>query len=310
MSACSPFGAAGEFAASRHGAFTRRQAASIGLTATSILRLIRDQVLAEPVPGVLTVMGSPPTWHQQLKVATLASNEAGVAAFHSAAALHRIDGYASGPIELLVASQRHLAIPGLILHRGPMDARDLIDVDGIRCTTIARTLCDIGSVDSEASLRVAFDWAWRSGVSLRWISDTALRLATNRRPGPRRILQLIEEADRRRRPTESALEVGVEQTLASIPGLLRQFVVTRRDGSFVARVDFAIPELKIAIEAHSRRHHFGPTAEERDAAREAALQGEGWIVRFVTDAQRRRPDELRRSIIALVEARSAARHRV
>jgi hypothetical protein len=132
-------------------------------------------------------------------------------------------------------------------------------------------VCDLGSVDSETMLRQAFDWAWRRGVSLRWLAETARRLDTNRRPGPRRVLTLVDEASRVRRPTESALEVGVEQALGSIAGLVRQFVVRRRDGSFVARVDFAIPHLRIAIEAHSRRFHFGLDVEESDAAREASL---------------------------------------
>ncbi|MFZ4811947.1 MAG: hypothetical protein ACOYL9_11435, partial [Ilumatobacteraceae bacterium] len=117
---------------------------------------------------------------------------------------------------------------------------------------------------------------------------------------------LVELAREHRGATDSALEVNVERALAGIPGLVRQHVVRRADGSFVARVDFAIPALKIAIEAHSRRHHFGVGAESADAAREAALQAEGWIVRFVTSAQTREPRTLRRSIEALVVARTGS----
>ena len=104
-------------------------------------------------------------------------------------------------------------------------------------------------------------------------------------------------------PTESGLEVALEEVLASLSGVVRQHVVRNASGEFVARVDFAIPELKIAIEAHSREHHFGLDAPGLDAERESALQAEGWIVRFVTDAQRRRPDALRASLIGLVAAR-------
>ena len=115
----------------------------------------------------------------------------------------------------------------------------------------------------------------------------------------------MAEAERHERPTESALEVHVERTIAKLPGVVRQYDVTAADGRFVARVDFAVPALKIAIEAHSRRHHFGVAADAADADREAALHAEGWIVRFVTDAQRRRPGRLLESLMALVAARSA-----
>lgn len=303
MVACSPFGPAGELAASCHGALTRSQAADHGLSATVVRRLLRNRVLTEPAPGVLVVVGSPPTWRQRMYVATLASNAAGAAGFRSAAALHRMDGYEPGPLELLVPGTRHVALAGLVMHRGPFDATDLIEIEGIRCTSIARTLCDLGAVDERARVKAALEWAWRTEVSLRWIRSTAVRLDLPQRPGPRPLLSLLDEAEAHSRPTESALEARLDDVLATEPGVVRQFVVTRADGSFVARVDFAIPALKIAIEAHSRRHHFGPGAEESDARREAELHADGWIVRFVTDAQRRHPEQVRDSLRRLVAAR-------
>jgi len=305
MVACSPFGPAGEFAAARHGALTRRQAAIEGLTPIIINRLLRDRVLEEPVPGVLVVVGAPPTWRQRLYVATLASRGAGAVGFRSAAALHGLDGYSEGPIELLVPSHRRIRLPDLVVHRGPYEQQlDITEVDGIACTSVARTLCDIATVDSSLDLKVAFEAAWRAGHSLEWFRQTATRLHLPGRTGPRRLLAPVDAAQQRGTPTESALEVKVEQVLDALPGVVRQHRVHRADGSFVARVDFAIPELRIAIEAHSRQHHFGHEAVEDDAVRESELQAEGWIVRFVTERQRRRPDELRRSLARLVAARS------
>ena len=118
------------------------------------------------------------------------------------------------------------------------------------------------------------------------------------------ILALVDEARRHGQPTASALEVNVEEVINTLPGLVRQHVVTRADGTFVARVDFAIPDLKIAIEAHSRERHFGIRASASDDDREIDLQNEGWIVRYVTDAHRRRPETLRASLTALIAART------
>jgi hypothetical protein len=49
------------------------------------------------------------------------------------------------------------------------------------------------------------------------------------------------------------LEAAVEAVIGALPGLCRQYPVRRTDGSFVARVDVAIRDLTIAIEARSRR---------------------------------------------------------
>lgn len=308
MVACAPWGAAGEFAASRHGVLTRSQAAEKGISKRVLDRLLRDEEVDEVAPGVLVVRGAPVTWHQKLKVATEAANGVGIAAFRSAAALDRLDGYPPGPLELLLPSGRRRHTSGVIHHRGPTGAEhaaDFIEVDGIRCTGVARTLCDLGSVDPRERVKLAFESAWRDGCSLTWMRQTAERL---HRPGQRGtgvLLKLLDEAERHHRPTESALEVQVEQALSGIPGLVRQFRVHDSQGRFIARTDFAIPELKIAIEAHSRRFHFGPDREHHDAEREDALHAEGWIVRYVTRAQARDRRALRSSVEALVRARRA-----
>lgn len=309
MVACARWGAAGELAASRHGALTRSQAADKGISFRVIERLLRDEGLIEPAPGVLVVVGSPPTWPQRIYIATLASHGVGVAAFRSAAALHGLDGYAHGPVELLLPSKRRSYLAGVVHHRGPMGdehANDFTEVDGIPCTGVACTLCDLGSVDPRDKVKAAFESAWRNGYSLTWMRQTAERL---HRPGQRGtgvLLRLLDGAHSKIAPTESALETSLEQALDGIPGLVRQHSIFDPRGRFVARVDFAIPELKIAIEGHSRRFHFGPDREDDDAVREANIQAEGWIVRYVTKVQTRNRRALQSSLIALARARRVA----
>ena len=57
-------GAVAELAASQHGAFTRRQAAAIGLSPRQIRSLADLSLIDEPVPGVLRIRAAPTTWHQ------------------------------------------------------------------------------------------------------------------------------------------------------------------------------------------------------------------------------------------------------
>jgi very-short-patch-repair endonuclease len=251
---------------------------------------------------VLTVVGAPATWRQRLTVATLACNGSGAGGYRSAATMHQVDGYDEPPphgrVELLTAGNRHYKGLDVTLHTGPFSPEDLIEVDGILCTTIARTLCDLGSVEPMHRVRVAFEWAWRNGVSLTWLQQTVDRL---HRPGQRGtgVLQrLLVEARRHERPTESGLEVELACILDDIPGLVRQFEVFDPMGAFVARVDFAVPEARLAIEAHSRRYHFGPQAEARDLDRHQRLTQCGWTTMYVTKRDMANPVSVRRRVLA------------
>jgi len=295
-------GAAGELAASRHGAFSRMQAAQSGLTPKVIERLIRDRAVVEPVPGVLVVTGSPNTWRQRLYVATLSSRGVGVAGFRSAAALHGMDGYSEGPLEVIMPSPRRPRMSDLVIHVGPLHDDDILEVDGIRTTSIARTLGDIGSVDSRFKVKLAFEWAWRNGHSLTWFQQTADRLHRPGQHGTKVLQELLVEARLHERPTESSLEVLLECILEDLDGLERQYRVLDHTGKFVGRVDFAIPHRKVALEAHSRKHHFGPDAEQRDAARDARLVAAGWTTRYITKREMDDPSKLRSSVRQLLLA--------
>src|SRR5687768_15522286 len=88
-------GAVAELAASQHGAFSRRQAAILGLSSRQVRSLIAAGFLDEPVGGVLRMRGSPPSWRQELMIATLVGRGFH-AGFRAAAHLHRLDGF-DGP---------------------------------------------------------------------------------------------------------------------------------------------------------------------------------------------------------------------
>jgi very-short-patch-repair endonuclease len=84
--------------------------------------------------------------------------------------------------------------------------------------------------------------------------------------------------------TESALEVKVWRLLTR-PGMrapTRQYDVHDPQGRFVARVDFAYPEVRVAVEADGHKFHAGKKAWARDLARTNALIRLGWIVYRVT----------------------------
>jgi hypothetical protein len=307
MPARAPWGAVGEFAASRHGAFHRRQAAALGLSPTVIARLLRQGYLVEPIPGVLVVAGSADTWHRRLSVATSVQGRLVAAGFRSAAALHRLQGYEPGPLEVLVDRRTRIGLPDVVVHSGPLCDRDIVVIDGIPCTSIARTLADLGTVDPASKVELAFNDAWRRGVGLRMLRSTAEALHRPGQAGTGVLLALVADAEQRRRPLESPLEARVERLLAAagVQGVVRQHVVLAPDGAFVARVDFAVPALRLAFEAHSARHHGAASHIARDEDRHRRLTRISWLADYITNDDLLRPADTVRRVGDLVSRRSA-----
>ena len=303
MFACAHLGAVGEFAASRHGAVTRQQAAEHGISAKIIRRLIEQGVWREPVPGVLVVAGSVETWLQQMHIATVAAQGAGVASTRSAAALNRLDGYPEGPVELIVQTDRRLLHKIATVRRSTLTAAEINVAQGIPCTNVARTLVDLASIDPLERVEQAFESAWRVGASLIWIRRTAEALYGPGQRGPGIILRLVEQAERHVRPTESALEVRLAACLQDIPGLVRQHEIFTSSGAFVARSDFAVPTARAAFEAHSRQFHFGPTAEHRDETREHRIKANGWDLTYFGEQSLRSPANVRKVVLEVIERR-------
>ena len=179
-------GAVAELAASQHGALNRRQAAALGLTSRQIRSLIASSFLDEPTPGVLRVRASPPTWHQRMVIATLAGGGFH-AGFRAAAFLHRLDGCRQAPPVEVVGARSCRRIRGIDVVQhwvDPLPPEDLVEVDGIPSTGLARTVVDACSVvDADRRLRLVDDFE-RRRASLNWLRLTAERLHRPASPAP------------------------------------------------------------------------------------------------------------------------------
>jgi hypothetical protein len=304
------FGAVGELAASHHGAFTRRQAAALGTSSQALTRWKARGLLIEPVAGVLVVRGSPPTWEQRLYVATAALDEHPIASGLAGARQHRFDGFEVEPsIEVTVDHGRRLRLAGVIVRQTsqPLPPEDVIVIDGIRTTGLARTICDLsGQVDGNR-LERAIDDFQRRGASLLWLERTAERLQGRGRAGASKVLAEVRRRRSAGRVRDSWFEQLVETCLRSpwIPGLVRQHVVRDERGRFVARLDLAVPVVRLGIEAHSRKHHFGPRREALDEQRDNRLALLGWDLRYLGFADTTQTPGQVRTMIEAVVARRA-----
>jgi Transcriptional regulator, AbiEi antitoxin len=285
MASSSSFHSIAAFAADHHGVVTRAQAATLGVGRMVVSRLVERGALVVFGPGVLIVAGSPRTWEQRLYAATMLCREQGLAVGASAARLHGVDGFErSEVVHVAFPRGRRPSVPGVVISdNGQTYPRaDRHRINGIACAGLARTVCDLAVMGADVVER-STDHFLRSGYSLTWLARTAARLQTRGRKG----LPLVT-AEIERRMVEPGLrgswfEKVAETCLASprIPGLERQFVIRDGAGMFLARADLAVPLVKFAIEAHSRRFHFGRRQEVIDERRERLVVAEGWLVEYL-----------------------------
>jgi hypothetical protein len=302
-------GAVAELAASQHGALTRRQAAAIGLSPRQIRSLADLALIDEPVPGVLRVRAAPATWHQQLMIAAL-SGPSFWAGYRAAAYLHGIDGFRLQPPAEVVGPRSCRRIHGLDVVQHwvePLDADDLTHIDGIPCTSFARTVVDVcGVVDGDLALRAVDDFE-RRRASLNWLRLTAERVHRPGQAGTGVALRLLDRRQRGGRVPDSWFERLVERCLAmpDLPPWVSQHEVREADGRVVARLDLACPDLLYGVEANSREFHFGQRAESIDQRRENRCTALGWQISYVGWYDTESPGTVAKTIEAIARRRAA-----
>lgn len=239
-------------------------------------------------------------------VLVLAGRGTGIISGAAAAALHGLDGFAEGPLEVTIPRLGTLRAADAVVHRSAkLPFEDWTEVDGIRCTGLARTLVDLGEHHDAKAVQRALDDVRRRGKSLRWIRTTAERLHGPGRRGPGMLLDLLDAAEQEHAVPGSWFERLLELALAcpELPPIVRQHEIRADDGTVVARVDLAIPELLLGIEGHSREFHFGSEPGRLHEDRDLAAAAQGWEILYLGWQATLRPKVALAKIRAVADAR-------
>jgi hypothetical protein len=210
-------------------------------------------------------------------VASLSS--AGAISCRAASVLHRLDGVRGEPREILVRRGHHGRVPGFTVHRSDLlTPDDITTVDGIPTTNVARTLCDLGAVVDDDVVEQALDDALRQGCSLRWITETLDRVDRPGRSGTAALRRVLARADRQGRTPDSRFERLIERVIvgASLPRPVRQHPVFDSAGTLLGRIDIAWPDIKLGIEATSKRWHGALNQVRRDIDRDESIARCDW----------------------------------
>lgn len=260
-------------AANQHALVTRRQLVGLGLTDRMIDRRIAVGLLVSVARGILRIGGAPVTWRQRVLAACLAGGPGCVASHRTAAALHRLDDFGPGDVEVSLPRSRRFRSSGITVHHmSRLDRVDVTVVDGVPVTTIARTLVDLAGVLDPARLEEVLDGALRDGLvrraRIRWrIGELGLQgrrglgglaaLLDDHAAGPvprsvleRRFLRAIERR-------------GLPRPSCQVP--------VRRPGGRMAYVDFLFEAAHLAVEVDGHRSHATRRQRRNDAERANAL---------------------------------------
>lgn len=278
------------------GAFSYQQALDWGLSKYQLYRLAQSGRIVSAHPGTYYLPGRNDSFMTRLWLAVLWSGKDAAVSHRAAASLHRLD-LESRIIEISTP-HRKSGIPKEITfhstetwHRG-----EVVEIVSLPVTSVTRTLLDLGTYVTRDQLELALE----AGLRKRLTSIPTLRDALERRKARRGTALLRELLDLRvegTAPTESPLETRFVQFARRyrLPKMERQFEVFEGD-RLVARVDFAIPEARLAIEVNGYRWHSGRQAWNRDQARLSYLAELGWRVIFVTKESLEKPAQLAREI--------------
>ena len=270
------------FAEAHHGVFSTRDLAELGIAAKvrrNRLAAGRWVVIYE---GVYRIAGAPSTWRGDLLAARSAGGPLAVASHRSAAVLHGVPGGTQVIVEITCPRWRRAQHDGLVVHETrALSTRDVTVVDGIATTTVERTIFDLCAVVGPRTIDLAIDNAVRRQITTVAALEAMLRRVGRRGlKGTRLLRALLRERDGAWTPTESEQEFMLLTTLQAhgLPKPVAQYTVLDEQGQFVARVDFAYPELRIALEYDSYQEHVGRRPHVRDSRRRNALLALEWSV--------------------------------
>ena len=278
------------------GAFSYQQALDWGLSKYQLHRLVRSGRIVPAHPGTYHLPGGTDSFLTRLWLGFLWCGKDAAVSHRAAATLHNLD-FDSGMVEISTP-RRKSGIPAEITvhsteswHRG-----EVVQIVGLPVTSVTRTLLDLGTYVTRDQLELSLE----AGLRQRLTSVPTLRDALERRKarrGTARLRELLDLRGEGAAPTESPLETRFVQFARRfrLPKMERQFEVFHGK-RLVARVDFAIPEARLAIEVNGYRWHSGRQAWHRDQARLSHLSELGWRVIFVTKESLEKPAYLAREI--------------
>jgi hypothetical protein len=213
---------------------------------------------------------------------------------HSAAALLGTK-WVPADLPAEAAHSRRGTPKGIAMRSNSIRADELCTVDGITCTTAARTAYDLGRrLESETAV-IRLD----ALMNATGVTPEAVDAIAARYPGARgiralaRTLHLVDAGSES--PQETRLRLLLIQS--GLPRPMTQIPVADTQGRVRRRIDMGYPQWMVGVEYDGEHHFENPDDYAKDIVRLEFLANRGWTIVRVSARQLR--DE-RPAIVARV----------
>jgi very-short-patch-repair endonuclease len=273
---------------------------------TALDAAVRDGSWARVFRGTYVRDGDPADGRVRAAAAQLVLPEHAWVADRFLLWLLGIDVLPPGPVVLEAVVPRLAVVPrrtGMRLRECQVPPADRELRGDLRILRPVRAVADLLRLLPDAERLVVADAVLRNGATIETLRT---ELAHHRGLRGVRLAQaVLARADgRAESPPESRLRhVLLEAGLAVVP----QHDVHAGDGRWIARVDLAIPELKIAIEYDGREVHERSDVFVRDRRRQNELVAAGWTVLRFSAADLRSPERVVEAVSRVVRGYWASR---
>jgi very-short-patch-repair endonuclease len=255
----------------------REQVLAAGLTRGAIAYRIRSGRWQRQHRGVYLIGPAPPTPMGKARAAALAVGADAVVSHLSAARLFGLLPQEGRDVEITVARRNPGEHPGIRLHRvAGLTRVDVTQINGLRVTSIARTICDLAATESPHATEQAFQEALYREI----VTDKALKAVLDREPrrrGAPIIRALLNNpsltrSERERRILKLISDAQLPKPLTNVP--LNGY-----------KADVFWPQYNLIVEfdgwqAHGHRHAF-----ENNRKRDQIMLANGLRTLRVTDRQ-------------------------
>ncbi len=293
-------------AAQHGGALTRQMLLDRGISRSSIQRRVNSGLLVPVIGGACAV--------QELR-SDLTALHAAVLAYPSAAAARHTAAHLHGlpvrldPLRLVVPHGSSHRIDGLIVHETrnlPND--DVTMMNNLRMTTVARSLCDMSSSESDRWLRhlceVALTQRLTCPVDLKACASERFR---RRAPGMARMMPMLGDVLDDEPIPESVVELLLFRTLESlgVQNITRQWMPPWYDGrrGIVDGRDELSPTI---LELDGRGFRQITQAHDNDRTRDRIAAKHGFlVVRIGALELKRAPNRVGGEVKEILESRRA-----
>lgn len=250
---------------------TRQEA---GLASHAIRRRIKSGKWQELFPGVYLASPIPATWELRLRAACIWAGGMTVVSGRAAGKLYGFPGLTEPLVEITTERDVRSSEHGVIVHKvSAIHKRVRTRIGKIPVTTPTATVLDLAAVLGEGELQAVVQFAIQHQLTTWNKLMAAVEASPQGRRGTRTLRRLLIEG------LDSHLERLLKRVIkkSNLPAPSIHFKLRIRNDE-PCEVDFAYPELLIALEADGWAFHSDPDAFQRDREKWRELQKIGWIV--------------------------------